>query len=189
MMTKILFFDVETTGLDYKIHGIHQLAGMLEIKGNVVASFDFRMRPAEHLKIEDSALKVSGISHEDLLSYPTEKEAYRCFIEMLSKQINKFDKTDKAYLAGWNNAAFDNGFLRAFFERNNDQFFGSWFWSNPLDVMILASQSLIDVRETLPNFKLMTVAEYLLQSIDESKLHDATYDIELTRNIYNIINS
>jgi len=185
-MIKILFFDVETTGLDSKIHGMHQLGGMLEIDGFVVEQFDFRIKPAEHLKIDEAALKVSGITLEDLMKYPSEAEVYKQFIALLSKYIDKFNKVDKAYLAGWNNAAFDNGFLRAFFERNNDQYFGSWFWSNPLDVMVSATQYLLDQRAELPNFKLMTVAEKLLGSIDPSKLHDANYDIELTRNIFKI---
>ncbi|MBS4056547.1 MAG: 3'-5' exonuclease [Bacteroidales bacterium] len=188
-MTKILFFDVETTGLDYKIHGIHQLGGILEVNGNVVDKFGFRIKPAENLKIDESALKVSGITLEDLLSYPSESEVYKRLIAILSKYIDKYDKQDKAFLAGWNNAAFDNAFLRAFFERNNDQYFGSWFWSNPLDVMVSATQHLLEQRAKLPNFKLVTVAERLLGSIDPLMLHDANYDIELTRNIFIIINS
>lgn len=186
-MTKILFFDVETTGIDSKIHGMHQLSGMLEIEGEIVESFDFKIKPANHLVVDTEALKVANVTIDDILSYPSEAEVYKLFIEMLSKYIDKFDKLDKAYLAGWNSAAFDNGFLRAFFDRNNDKYFGSWFWSNPLDVMILATQHLIEHRQNLINFKLMTVAQYLLGSINESKLHDATYDIELTRNIYQIV--
>ncbi|MBS4059690.1 MAG: 3'-5' exonuclease [Bacteroidetes bacterium] len=188
-MTKILFFDVETTGLDYMNNGMHQLSGILEVNGKVVESFDFKIKPAENLIIEDIALKVSGVTREDLMSYPSEAEVYRKFIAMLLDYIDKFDKFDKAFLAGWNNAAFDNGFLRAFFERNGDKYFGSWFWSNPLDVMVLATQHLLSERHTMLNFKLMTVAAHLLGGIDESKLHDATYDIELTRNIYQIVKS
>lgn len=41
----------------------------------------------------------------------------------------------------------------------------------------------------MENFKLMTVARTMGIEIDENKLHDATYDIELTRDIfYKIIN-
>lgn len=186
-MTKILFFDVETTGLDPKIHGMHQLSGMLDINGQVVEQFDFKIQPAPHLKIEDSALAVSGITREDLRSYPTEAEVYQKLISILTSNIDKFDKFDKAFLAGYNNASFDNHFLRAFFTRNNDPYFGSWFWSNPLDVMILATAFTLEYRYQMPNFKLMTVASELLGDIDESKLHDANYDNELTRNIYQIV--
>ncbi len=188
-MIKILFFDVETTGLDYKIHGIHQLSGMLEIDGQVVETFDFKIKPPKHLVVDTEALKVANVTIDDILKYPDEKEVYKQFIEMLAKYIDKYNKVDKAFLAGFNNAAFDNDFLRAFFIRNNDNYFGSWFWSGSLDVMVLANEYLKDVRSDLINFKLRTVAQYLLGSIDESKLHDATYDNELTRNIYQIIKS
>ena len=39
----------------------------------------------------------------------------------------------------------------------------------------------------MENFKLMTTARAVGLEIDESKLHDAQYDIELTRNIYRIV--
>lgn len=46
-----------------------------------------------------------------------------------------------------------------------------------------------EVRNDMENFKLMTVAKTMGIEIDENKLHDATYDIELTRDIfYKIIN-
>lgn len=188
-MTKILFFDVETTGLDYKIHGMHQISGAMEIDGQIVESFNFHINPAPQLEVNPEAIKVSGKTIDEIRAYPSEAEVYRKFIAMLLHNIDKFDKFDKAFLAGWNNAAFDNGFLRAFFERNGDKYFGSWFWSNPLDVMVLATQHLLSERHTMLNFKLMTVAAHLLGGIDESKLHDATYDIELTRNIYQIVKS
>ncbi len=186
-MTKILFFDLETTGLDHKIHGIHQLGGMLEIDGQVMEQFNFHIRPDGQLKIDDAALKVSGITRDDLLSYPTEVEVYQKLISILARHIDKFDKLDKAFLGGYNNASFDNHFLRELFIRNNDKYFGSWFWSNPLDVMILATAFTLEYRYQMPNFKLMTVASELLGDIDESKLHDANYDNELTRNIYQIV--
>lgn len=186
-MTKILFFDVETTGLDSKIHGIHQLSGMLDVNGHVVESFDFKIKPAEHLVIEEAALKISGVTREQIMSYPSEAQVYKQFIAMLGKHIDKFNKLDKAFLAGFNNAAFDNDFLRAFFIRNNDYYFGSWFWSGSLDVMVLANEHLKEERPNMVDFKLRTVAQYLLGSIDESKLHDANYDIHLTREIYKYI--
>jgi len=186
-MTKILFFDVETTGLDSKINGIHQLSGLIEIDGEIKESFDFKINPSPELAVDAEALKISGKTLEEIRSYPSEALVYRQFVAMLLKYIEKFNNRDKAFLAGWNNAHFDNDFLRAFFIRNNDKFFGSWFWSNPIDVMVLASQCLIEERAEMINFKLMTVATFLLGKIDQSKLHDAQYDIELTRNIYHIV--
>jgi DNA polymerase-3 subunit epsilon len=39
----------------------------------------------------------------------------------------------------------------------------------------------------MPDFKLKTVAKEVGLVIDESKLHDAVYDVMLTRDIYKLI--
>lgn len=74
--------------------------------------------------------------------------------------------------------------LRAMFDRQGNRFFGSYFWSNCLDAMLLATPALIDKRPAMPNFKQSTVAEYLGIKIDENRLHNANYDIELVQAIY-----
>jgi DNA polymerase III alpha subunit (gram-positive type) len=81
--------------------------------------------------------------------------------------------------------AFDNKFFRAFFERQNDKYFGSWFWADSIDVYVLASFLLKSERAKLENFQQRTVAKYLGIVVDESKLHDATYDIGICIEIYN----
>lgn len=91
-------------------------------------------------------------------------------------------------MVGYNNASFDNPFLRAWFVQNGDQYFGSWFWSNSLDTFILATPLLMRNRHEMQDFKLKTVAEALGIGFDETKLHDASYDIDLTRAIYRHIN-
>jgi DNA polymerase-3 subunit epsilon len=39
----------------------------------------------------------------------------------------------------------------------------------------------------MKDFKLMTVAQEVGLVVDESRLHDANYDIELTRGVYRIV--
>lgn len=101
--------------------------------------------------------------------------------------MSKYNKTDKFFLVGYNNASFDNQFLRGFFLQNGDNYFGSWFWSNSVDVMVLASQYLLAERPLMPNFKLSTVAAQLGVVVSEDKLHDALYDVDLTRDAYHIM--
>ena len=91
------------------------------------------------------------------------------------------------YLVGYNNASFDNQFFRAFFTQNRDNYFGSWFWADTLDVMVLASNFLRDRRHEMENFQLKTVAKFLGVEVDETKLHDAEYDIYLTIEIFKIV--
>lgn len=104
---------------------------------------------------------------------------------MLAKYVDKFDKKDKFHLVGYNNAGFDNSFLRAFFVQNGDNYFGSFFWADSIDCYVLASNLFKKKRASFENFKQMTVAKRLGIEVDESKLHDAEYDIDLCMQIYN----
>lgn len=186
-MLKQLFFDLETTGTDSFKHGIHQLAGAILIDGKTIETFDIKVQPNAGAVLDEEALAVSGITIDTLRTYLPILEGYNQFTTMLGKHVNKFDKTDKFFLCGYNNASFDNQFLRRWFDHCNDKYFGSWFHSNCLDVLVLASEHLKNVRHTMPNFQLKTVAKQMGIDVDESKLHDAMYDIHLTVSIYDLI--
>ncbi len=111
-------------------------------------------------------------------------QIYVQFVEILSKYVDRYDKKDKFFLAGFNNAAFDNSFLRAWFIQNGDKYFGSWFWSNCLDVYVLTTPALASVIAEMKDFKQGSVAKALGIEVDDSKLHDALYDIEICMAIY-----
>jgi len=53
--------------------------------------------------------------------------------------------------------------------------------------MVLASQYLMEQRPGMVDFKLATVAKELGINTEEGKLHDASFDILLTRAIYDIV--
>lgn len=186
-MEKLFFYDLETTGLKFWRNGIHQISGIIVIDGVEKERFNFNVQPFERAEIEDEALKVSGITRQDLLDYSPMKEVYNEIITILSKYVDKFDKTDKFHLVGYNNASFDNQFFRAFFTQCGDSYFGSWFWADTIDCMVLASNMLKHERYKLQNFQLKTVASYIGINVDDSKIHDALYDIELTKLIYKSI--
>lgn len=181
---KLLFFDLETTGTNPARHGIHQISGIVEIDGVEQERFDFKVRPNPKAEILDEALAVGGVTREEIDAYPPMEEVYCKLVALLSRYVNKYNKTDKFFLVGYNNASFDNQFLRGFFLQNGDNYFGSWFWSNSVDVMVLASQYLLADRQLMPNFKLSTVAAQLGVVVSEDKLHDALYDVDLTRDAY-----
>lgn len=181
---KVLFYDIETTGVNHWQHGIHQISGCIEIDGIVTQKFDFKVAPNPAAKIEEEALKVGNVTKEQIQAYPPMLEVYLKFQAMLSKYCDKFNKKDKFFLAGYNNASFDDKFLRAWFVQNGDKYFGSWFWPNPLDVYILATQKLLKERIEMEDFKLKTVCKQMGIIVDENKLHDAEYDIDLTRTLY-----
>lgn len=184
---KLVFFDLETTGTNPGKHGIHQISGQIVIDGVVKESFDFHVQPNPKALIEEEALKVGGVTREQILAYPPMQQVYQEFVAMLGKYVDKFNKKDKFFLVGYNNAAFDNQFLRGFFLQNGDVYFGSWFWANSIDVMVLASAYLATRRPEMENFKLSTVAKTLGIVVNDDSLHDAMYDIELTKAVFDIV--
>lgn len=186
-MEKLFVYDLETTGVQFWKHGIHQISGMIIIDGKFKEEFNFKVAPHPKAIIEDEALAVGGITKEQLLYYPPQLTVYKELIKVLSKYVDKFNKKDKFHLMGYNNASFDNQFFRAFFTQCEDKYFGSWFWSDTIDVMVLASNKLRHERSNMVDFKLKTVSAYLGIEVDETKLHDALYDIQLTKEVYDVV--
>ena len=184
-----LFYDLETTGLDFRQNSIHQLAGIIDVDGEVVETFNINLRPHPKAKIEESALTTCGVTLEELQSYPDYKEGYRKFKNILQKYVDVYDKKSKMYLAGYNNASFDNNFLRKLFDLCGDSFFAAYFYAEPLDVMVLAGQHFkkVDGRCDMPSFKLSRVCKELDIEVIDDNTHDALYDVTLTREVYKAI--
>lgn len=181
---KLFLLDLETTGVRFWKNGIHQISGMIIIDGIIQEQFNFKVKPFKDAIIEEKALEVGHVTKEQIMAYSEMRDVYNQIIKILSKYVNKFDKTDKFHLVGYNLAPFDDPFFRAFFVQNNDDYYGSWFWSGTLDVMVLASLVLISKRHEMKDFKQSTVAQFLGIEIEELKLHDAEYDIEICYQIY-----
>lgn len=181
---KLFFFDLETTGTLVHRHGIHQISGKIIIDGKEMESFDLHVQPNPQAQIDPEALNVAGVTEEQIKAYPPMREIYNTIIQKLSKYVDKYDRKDKFYLVGYNIAAFDNQFFRAFFVQNGDKYFGSWFWPNCLDVYVLATPRLAKMRAEMKDFKQGTVAKALGIEVDDSKLHDAKYDIDICHAIY-----
>lgn len=184
MTRKIFFYDLETTGLKFWRNGIHQVSCIIDIDGKVVEELDWRVRPNPKAEIDDEALSVGHTSRLEIASYPPMEVVHSEITSKLDKYIDRFDKRDKFFLAGYNNAAFDNQFFRAFFKQCGDSYFGSYFHSNSIDVMVAATLHLMDRRAGMENFKLKTVAAALGIPYTEENLHDALYDVRLTREIF-----
>lgn len=188
-MSKLFFYDLETTGTNPGRNGIHQISGEIVIDGKSVETFDFKVQPNPKAQIEDAALAVGGVTREQIMAYPPMGQVYTQLVTMFAKYVNKYDKTDKFHLVGYNNRGFDDNFFRGFFLQNGDNYFGSWFWADSIDVLVLASTFLADRRAELPNFKLATVADFLGIDTTAGKLHDASFDIYVTKAVFDFIMS
>lgn len=181
------FYDVETTGVDFRKHSIIQFSAQIEKNDEVIEKINLFSKPHPRAIIDPMALKVNNLTEEQIFNFEHDYVSlYKTILKILGKYIDRFNSKQKMYLVGYNNRSFDDHFFRKLFELNNDSFFNSWFWSDSIDVMSAAADYLIDRRPYMTNFKLKTVAKELGLKVDESRLHDADYDIELTRQIYRI---
>lgn len=182
-MTKFFFMDTETTGTDPKLHGLVQVAGILEVDGEVVEEVNIHMHPFDQQVIEDSALQVIGKTLEEILDYGPPELEHQAFKERMEKHIDRYDKKDKAWIVGYN-SHFDDAFLREWFLHCGDKFYGSLFHWPPIDVSVLAAMNFLDNKHELPNFQLMTVAENLGVEVEKEEAHDALYDAKITHLLF-----
>lgn len=181
---KLLYVDVETTGRDRVKDYIFQIAGQVKIDGKVEKDFNYTMKPPGRFSFSQEAQDVTGKTVQDLLSYEDPVVVFQKFkSEVLDVYINKYDKTDKFHMVGYN-VQFDMDFMREWFTRSGEQYFGSYFWFPPIDVMYLASMLLAGERSFLTNFQLKTVYEYVMKKPLENA-HDAFTDIVATSDLFN----
>jgi len=185
-MKKILYFDVETTGLDPVANDIIQIGLIIEIGGREVERHDIKIQPFNYDNIELSALETHNITIDEMREYMDPKAAYRELVNILSRHVNKYDRHDKYYPAGFN-VKFDLDFLKQFFLKCGDKYgvgsFQNWRYIDPLPVLYM-----LDCygEISLPNYKLETVAEHFDIPI---KAHDALSDIEATIKLIKIVNN
>lgn len=193
---KYLFFDVETTGLDPQKNAIIQLSGIIDIDGEIKEEFDFRIKPFEDSVINQSSLDFLGFTKEHIMNYPEPDIQFNKFVNILNKYVKKFDRNDKFFLVGYNSQAFDMPYLRKFFLDNSKTAkdyeygngFGSYFYNPTLDVMILQAMYNKNNYNLTKEKKLFVVCKSMGMKIDEEKLHDALYDVRITRELFYKIN-
>ncbi len=180
-----LFYKLETTGLDYRRNGIHRIVGIIEVNGSIKEEFDLKVEPYPGCVLDAGALSYCGLTADDLDLYPEFAFVHSKLSNILLKYCDPYDSKDKIWLVGFNNRNFDDLFFRTWFEKVNTVFFGSVFWPDTLDVLVLASQYLIDRRSTMPSFKLHRVAKELGIVLTDEK--NTVWNVELIREIYRIV--
>lgn len=183
---KIIYQDIETGGLNPESSSLLQLSGLIEINDVIEEAFNFFISPHPHDDpLEDEALEIHGL---DPKLTPEKFENYNLafnkYISILDKYINKYDRDDKFYFIGYNSNHFDSPFIRNFFFKNGNNYYGSYFFTPTIDMFILMGYAAIGQRSLFEDFKLITVAKSLGLKIDETKLHDALYDCYVTRDLF-----
>lgn len=174
---KVLYFDTETTGLDPKRQDIIQIAGIIEIDGNIEEEFMFTCQPFSYENISPAALNVHGYTEEDLKKFESPQKMYIDLKKIFSKYIDKYNRNDKFVPAG-QNVKFDIDFLSEFFKKNDDQYFGSWMQWQSIDLLSLTTILKYLGKIDVANFKLETIADAFGIKFNA---HDALEDIRTTR--------
>jgi len=179
MKKKLFWFDVETTGLDPIKHDIVQLAFLIEIDGKIIESKNMLMQPFNYNAIDQQALERQNRTLEEIKTYPVPRQVYQELISILEKYVDRYDTSDKFHNGGYN-SKFDMEFLKQYFIKNGDSFFGSWFNYRSIDPLNLLH--LLDGigHVSLPDYKLETVCKHYKIPL---KAHDALSDITATRDL------
>ena len=176
---KILWFDCETSGLNEVKNDIITMAFIAEIHGKVQGELSLTCKPFSFDNVSPKALEVNGISMEELETYPAPQEAFKKMLRFFDGYINKFDKGDKFYLAGYN-TGFDQKFLKEFFKKNDHKYMYSYMSPKIFDVMQIALYMDLFLHFDFNDHKLGTVGEQLGIELDA---HDAMNDIRATREL------
>ena len=181
-MNKIIFIDTETGGVNPEKAALIQLSGIIRIDKKDVEKFNFYIKPFENSEVTEKALEVQGRTLEDLKTdkYVEEKEVYKQFINLLDKYIDKYDRTDKFIVAGYN-VRFDVDILKAFFQRHGNNFLFSYLDSSMLDP--LYSIRLLQIAEILPVLENNKLETWCKHFGIELKAHDSLEDIEATKKL------
>lgn len=180
---KILFTDVETTGLKPGFHEIVQMSGIIEIDGVKVKAFDVKMRPKYPERTSKEALEKQNVTIEELSAYPSREEGWVKIMSYLDSNVDRFDKEDKYYMCGYN-INFDRRFIEELFAENQNKFFGAYFYYELIDVLTMAMLMKICGKLDSPNLKLTSVCEALGMPFKEGTAHNAIYDIAMTMKLF-----
>jgi len=132
-------------------------------------NFCFECDIFEQDVFDGNVTEVTGITIKRLSQMADPGETYDKFVAMLDKYVDKFDKTDKFTAIGYG-TDFDQDMLRSWFQKNDDDYFGSWFWYPWLCMMNMAAVELRNERSALKNFRLETVAAYLGIKVDTQQV-------------------
>jgi len=181
---KIFWFDCETSSLNPIKGDILTLAGIVEIDGEIKEEFYLEMQPFDYDSISEEALKVNGLTLEQIKTFQTPQEAYRKLVKVFSKYINRYNRNDK-FIIGGHNIKFDFDFLVEFFIKNNDKYLGSWIqyqFSGCLDTLPLVQLMNFKKIINIENSRLVTAAKEF--DVDLDNAHNALADIRATRELF-----
>lgn len=186
----ILFFDLETTGLESENNSVIQIAAEMYTDGKVVNAFNHKLQPNGNKFINLGALKVNKTKIRELKSFDASLEIVHKFADFLLDCKEKSGK-EPLVVCG-QNVAFDVQFLNRLFADHGIVGLNEILAYRVLDTSTIA-QFLIDSGKIdLKSYNLKKLSEYFkvdqLKEGDDALVnvsyHDALYDVRMTARVY-----
>ena len=181
----LVYYDLETTGLDAQTNGIVQIAMLFEKNGEIVDSYKSYVNCAAYdrdVAVSPKALEINGVKLEDIETFPIPFDV----VFEIDIILRKHYGDRKVKLCGFNNTSFDKYFLEEFYKQAGSNY-DKWFHYKQLDVF--EGVKILQYLHVLPktfNQRLVTLLDEFgvdtAESIAENA-HDAMYDVEMTRNL------
>lgn len=179
-LRRVVYFDLETGGLDCRIHPIIQVAAV--VVDDTYAAVEEFERKLE-FKMSSATPEALEINSYDADAWAEDavppRDAIRDFEVLLRRHATRTQvsrrgkKYQVAEMAGHNVATFDLPFIRRYFDLMSLFFPGSLI---PLDTLQLARWWAQDPGVEIENLKLPTLAKYFGVDLGE-KSHDAMVDV------------
>jgi len=179
---KVIWIDTETGGIDPKVHGLIQLAYLVDINGTIVKEGTLYSNCAGK-SYNEKALQINNFTVEQVKTFPPPEMMYKELKNVLNQFVNPFDKVreNKFYFGGYN-ADFDFKFIHQLWLDNSDEYLFAYFNHGFLDPAAMVRFLQYGRHDIPAGIKLGQLAEYF-QVKPAGSLHDAMTDIKLTRDI------
>ncbi len=190
----VVWYDLETTGLDYLIHGVIEVALLLEKNGEIVDKYVTKVNCNTYSRdvgVNKKALEINKTELKDIYTFPPVQEV----VKVIEQKMYKYYGKKKVKLVGFNNTSFDKWFFEEMFlQANVDGIkYDKLFHYKQIDIFeMIKYVHYIGLLPKTFNQRLVTLIEaYNLASVSEIEehAHDALWDIELTRRLSDYITS
>jgi len=183
-----LYIDVETTGLDPLRHGVHQLAVLFVIDGEIVDRVGYRIAPYQSCQFDPKALEISGVSEEKIACGDSERIVMRDLSYRLRRvRYGTKTRSDRWSPVGYN-VGFDMGFFKELVMRTDMFRYSDLMTHRQVDVLQLVRNMQAAGMIGSKSAKLSDICAEFGVELDA---HDAMNDIEATfvlhRKLLNII--
>jgi len=186
-------FDFETGSADPSTTEILQIGALIIDRNNfkVKDRFTTLMKPEDFDALEDGALKVNGLTREQLMDAPEASVMFPTFATWIQKHnINKNKSSFGAPIpVTWGGDRFDMPIMDRYCDKFGywDKKYNNGTLLNPVFTMDVMKHMWFWTRtnKDVKNVKLVTVLEWMGMSKDEIEkgAHDAMWDVEQTAKI------